>query len=80
MTPEDRRAGILTIEAIGAALQALGPVQASTLYAKLTPPSALRFKAFAKLLESMQAAGLVADIGAGRLLWKGPKSPAKPVG
>jgi len=74
MTPEERRAAILAIEAIGAALERSGPVQASALYAAVVPAPGMRLKAFVKLLENMKAAGLVADIGDGRLLWKGPKS------
>lgn len=69
-----RRAAILTVEMIGAELQRLGAVQASTLYARLTPPAEIRFKQFCRLLDSMKQAGLIAEIGAGRLLWKGPRT------
>ena len=79
-TPEERRSAILTIEAIGTALERLGAVPAATLYAKLVPPADMRFKQFVRLLEGMQAAGLIAEMGGGRLLWKGPKTPAKPAG
>ncbi len=75
---EERRSAILTVEAIGAALERLGAVPAATLYARLVPPADLRFAAFQKLLERMKTAGLIAEMGGGRLLWKGPKTSANP--
>ncbi len=78
MTPDERRASILTIEAIGAALEGLGAVTPTALYAQLAP--ALRYKDFARLIGSMKTAGLVAETGNGRILWKGPRALRRPAG